>query len=481
MRNSKYAIKRLAIALGALLLVSAIGLAQVTVTLPTVTAKVGTSQSIPITVGDLTGKGVVSYQFTVTYNPAIVTVTGVTPGTLLAGYAAPTVNINATAGTVRVAGAGTTALSGSGIFAYLVTTMAGKGTTTLAFNGTFKFNEGTPAVTVTDGSVIVPVLSVKISDISTALPVGSTFTLPVTTESLTGLNVVSSQFTITWDKTKINITGVDKTNTMTASWTSSTNTATAGTLTWAGAGSTALVGAGTLVNLTGTVVAVGVSSPVQFTALKYNEGTPAAGGVDGSVVTGTPLKPVFLSRTPVTLSSVARNTSQAFVVHAADPGGAPLSFSWKLNDALVKGPTPDSTYSSPAFTDAHGTAKKVSCIFTTVAGLVDSTVWSFVVTKVIETPIPSDFVLGQNYPNPFNPTTLISYSLPKEAPVTFEVYNMLGVKVRSLVSGETRSAGTYTVAWDGKNDAGVSMPSGVYLYRVVAGSYLASKKMTLLK
>ena len=479
MRNSKHALKRLAIALGALLLVSAIGLAQVTVTLPTVTAKVGTSQSIPITVGDLTGKGVVSYQFVITYNPAIVTITGFTPGTLLTGFGVPTVNTNV-AGTIRVSGAGTTALSGSGIFGYLVTTMAGKGTTSLAFNGTWLFNEGVP-VTVTDGSVIVPVLSVKISDISTLLPVGSTFTLPVTTESLTGLNVTSVEFTITWDKTKINITGVDKTNTLTAPWTSSTNPG-QGTLKFAGAGTTPLTGAGTLVNLTGTVVAVGGSSPVQFTALKYNEGTPAAGGVDGSVVTGTPQKPVFLSRTPAVLQTVARSTSQAFVVHAADPGGAALSFTWKLNDALVKGPGADSTYTSPTFTDPHGTVKQVSCIFTTVAGLVDSSVWKFTITKVDNgNQIPTDFVLGQNYPNPFNPTTLISYSLPKEAPVTFEVFNMLGVKIRTLVSGETRSAGTYTVSWDGKNDGGVSMPSGVYLYRVVAGSYLASKKMTLLK
>jgi len=480
MRNSKHAFKRLAIALGALLLVSAIGVAQVAVTLPNVTAKVGTSQSIPITVGSLTGQGVVSYQFVITYNPAIITVTAVTPGALLAGYNPPTVNINATAGTVTVAGAGTSALSGSGVLAYLVTTMTAKGTSPLTLTS-FQFNEGTPAVTKTNGSVIVPVLSVTIGNISTLLPVGSTFTLPITTEAATP-GVLSAQFTVTFDKTKINITGVSTTGTLTSGWTSTAvNPSVPGQLTFAGAGSTAITAAGTLINLTGTVVAVGGTSAVQFTALQYNEGTPAAGGVDGSVTTGAPVKPVLNSRTPATLTVAPQNNIMAFSVNASDPGGSALTYSWKLNDALVKGPGTDNTY-SVRFTDAHGTAKKVVATFTSAAGLTDSTVWNFTVTGVTkEVSVPSDFVLGQNYPNPFNPTTLISFSLPKEAPVTFEVYNMLGVKVRTLMTGETRSAGTYTVSWDGKNDSGVSMPSGVYLYRVLAGSYLASKKMTLLK
>jgi len=286
---------------------------------------------------------------------------------------------------------------------------------------------------------------------------------------------------VTYDKTKINITGVSSTGTMTSGWTSSAvNTSVAGQLTYAGAGSTALTGAGTLINLTGTVVALG-NTAVKFTALQYNEGTPAAGGVDGSVTLGTPQKPVLVARTPATMTTAAQGNIIAFQCRASDPGGSAISYTWKQNDALVKGPGADSTY-SVRFNDAHGTAKKVTCIFTSVAGLSDSTVWTFTVTGVTkESSIPSDFVLGQNYPNPFNPTTLISFSLPKEAPVTFEVYNMLGVKVRTLMSGETRSAGTYSVTWDGKNDNNVSMPSGVYLYRVLAGQYLASKKMTLLK
>jgi flagellar hook assembly protein FlgD len=75
----------------------------------------------------------------------------------------------------------------------------------------------------------------------------------------------------------------------------------------------------------------------------------------------------------------------------------------------------------------------------------------------------------------------MSYALPKEAQVTFEIYNVLGVRIRTLLAGQTKSAGFYTMTWDGRDDAGNSMSSGIYLYRINAGSFISSKKMTLLK
>ena len=480
MRNSKHALKRLAIALGALLLVSAVALAQVTVGLPTVTAKVNTTQSIPMTVSDLTGKGVISYSFKVTYDATNLNVTGITTGPLVAAWAAPTVNTTVP-GQVTVAGAGTSNLSGSGTLVYLIVTTIGKGTYPLTFSQ-FQLND-TISVTKTNGLVIVPTLSVKISDITTAVVAPGTFTLPITTEDMTGLNATSYQFTVLFDPTKITLTGATTAGTMSASFANPVvNTTVGGKLSVAVAGSTALAGAGVLINLTGTVVgAAPATTAVTFQSFQYNDGTPAGGGVDGSVSLGINQKPVFVSRTPATLTTLGQNKQQTFVVSARDPEGLALSYTWKVSGLVVKGPSADSTYIA-SFADAHGTAKVVTAIFTDVGGLKDSSVWNFTITGIQNTGgIPTDFVLGQNYPNPFNPTTLISFSLPKEAPVTFEVYNMLGVKIRTLMAGENRSAGTYTISWDGRNDAGVGMPSGVYLYRVLAGSYVASKKMTLLK
>jgi hypothetical protein len=199
-------------------------------------------------------------------------------------------------------------------------------------------------------------------------------------------------------------------------------------------------------------------------------------------VTDVNRKPVFNSRTPAAPAVISRNVATNFVVSATDPDGGALSYTWKVNGVLEKtGVGADSTFSR-TFTDPHGTVKSVIAVFADAGGLKDSTTWGFSITPVADFDnIPTEFNLGQNYPNPFNPSTLISFSLPKEAPVTFEVYNMLGVKIRTLMAGETKSAGVYSVSWDGRDNAGVSMPSGVYLYRVSAGSFLASKKMTLLK
>jgi hypothetical protein len=481
MRNSRTIIKRVAIALSALLLVSAVGLAQVTVSLPTVTSKVGTTQAIPITVGDLTGKGVIAFQTVVTYDKTIIKMTGVTTtGTLSSALTAPTVNNDTANGKITIAAAGTSSMSGAGTLIYLNASMVAKGTTALTFTS-FQFNEGTPAVTLTNGQAIVPVLSVKAADITTSAPIGGTFNLPITTEDLTGKGVLSYQFTLKFDATKIKLTGVTIAGTMSSGFSAPVvNTTTAGQITVAAAGTTALTGATTLIIVTGQVVNAGTSA-VQFTSFQFNEGTPSGSGVDGSVLVGTPVKPVLVSRTPTTLTTASQGFNVAFVVHASDLGGAALQYTWKQNGAVVKGPGTDSTYTAK-YTTPHGTAYNVTCVFTTTASLSDSTVWTFTVTDVSKPyEIPTDFSLAQNYPNPFNPTTMMTFSLPKEAPVSFEIYNMLGVRIRTLMAGDTKSAGVHSVTWDGKDDSGLNMPSGVYLYRIHAGTFLASKKMTLLK
>jgi len=90
-------------------------------------------------------------------------------------------------------------------------------------------------------------------------------------------------------------------------------------------------------------------------------------------------------------------------------------------------------------------------------------------------PLPAQFILSQNYPNPFNPITEIKYALPKDSYVRLEIYNLLGQKVASLVDGKQK-AGYKTARWD----AG-SFSSGVYFYRLQAGSFVQTRKMVLIK
>jgi hypothetical protein len=94
---------------------------------------------------------------------------------------------------------------------------------------------------------------------------------------------------------------------------------------------------------------------------------------------------------------------------------------------------------------------------------------------------PTRYELFQNYPNPFNPETTIRYSLPKRATVTLEIYNLLGQRVRTLVDHQSQDADFYVVHWDGRNEAGAPVASGVYITYLRAGSFVASRKMILMK
>jgi hypothetical protein len=90
------------------------------------------------------------------------------------------------------------------------------------------------------------------------------------------------------------------------------------------------------------------------------------------------------------------------------------------------------------------------------------------------------FNLSQNYPNPFNPVTTIEYSVPSRAHVRIEIYDVLGRKVRTLVN-ETKQAGSYRSEWNGVDDSGRPVSTGVYLYRYKADKITQTKKMLLLK
>ncbi|MFQ5649527.1 MAG: FlgD immunoglobulin-like domain containing protein [bacterium] len=93
---------------------------------------------------------------------------------------------------------------------------------------------------------------------------------------------------------------------------------------------------------------------------------------------------------------------------------------------------------------------------------------------------PDDFQLRQNYPNPFNAGTTIPYSLPNEAHIRLEVHDIAGRLVRTLVDGP-QSAGAYVAKWDGGNDRGVTVASGMYIYRLRTDERILARRMILVK
>jgi len=89
--------------------------------------------------------------------------------------------------------------------------------------------------------------------------------------------------------------------------------------------------------------------------------------------------------------------------------------------------------------------------------------------------VPGDFILFQNYPNPFNPSTKITYQLPRESKVILKIYDIMGAEVTSLVN-ENKESGVYEVEFNGN-----SLANGTYIYRIVAGDFIETKKMVLIK
>lgn len=97
--------------------------------------------------------------------------------------------------------------------------------------------------------------------------------------------------------------------------------------------------------------------------------------------------------------------------------------------------------------------------------------------------LPVGFNLAQNYPNPFNPSTLINYTIPQASRseiVTLNIFNVQGRKVKSLVNIR-QSPGTHNVRWDGTDEAGRRLASGVYVYRLEAGNFVDMKKMVFVR
>src|ERR1035437_1704723 len=109
-----------------------------------------------------------------------------------------------------------------------------------------------------------------------------------------------------------------------------------------------------------------------------------------------------------------------------------------------------------------------------------ATIKSFTSAVEIDSRVPDKFEISQNYPNPFNPSTTIKYALPSAVYVSMVIYDINGKQVAELVNNR-QNAGTYTVSWNGKNNLGIHVSSGVYYCRIIAGDVVKTNKMILMK
>ena len=106
--------------------------------------------------------------------------------------------------------------------------------------------------------------------------------------------------------------------------------------------------------------------------------------------------------------------------------------------------------------------------------------YAVLLNSTLEKPLPSKFELKMNYPNPFNPSTTIPIELPEESFVEVAIYNILGEKITVLSKG-VKSPGYHNILWNGKNQFGKPVSSGIYFVSVHLGQKIYHQKMMLLK
>jgi len=94
---------------------------------------------------------------------------------------------------------------------------------------------------------------------------------------------------------------------------------------------------------------------------------------------------------------------------------------------------------------------------------------------------PYDYVLHDNFPNPFNPETQIRFSLGSRENVKLVIYDIMGRQVRTLINGDSFNSGFHVMNWNGRDNVGEKVSTGMYIYRIKAGDFIADKKMLLVK
>jgi len=154
--------------------------------------------------------------------------------------------------------------------------------------------------------------------------------------------------------------------------------------------------------------------------------------------------------------------------------------------ALISGEGTTDEFRQYSFTDQELPAADVVFYYLRQTDLNGTTSRSNVIevalapTNVLDQALPLVTALNQNYPNPFNPETTIQFDLATDSYVSLRIYDIAGQVVRTLIQG-SMTPGSYSPLWDGRNDAGARVGSGVYFYELRAGAFTSMKKMTLLQ
>jgi len=432
----------------------------------------GRSFDLPIRVTDVSGVGILSGQFVLSYRANILTAIDVIEeGSLVEDWG--DVDFRVTEGQIRISFSGTESLSGQGVLVYIrfQVTPEGSGGSSLTLPEVF-FNEGIWAKVYNGYFTLIQAPVFTVTPNTAVLTVGDSLQFSVTGPATPPYS---------WSTTDSSIATIDENGLLRA--------------VEAGICSVIVVDSLDISDSSGPIVInkVAVSAPdttgpqggiislpirveddvtgleiwsLEMT-LSFNGNILRADSViiDGALMEGWTL---FFNPSEDQITVTAAGTSPL-------SGEGPLLFiEFQIDSNANVGATSPLTLDSFLFNEGVPSVTLIDGWFRTLSG-------------VEEGPgdiMPYYFGLKQNYPNPFNSTTAISYQLSaisgQRSAVTLKVYNLLGQEVKTLVEKE-QTPGYYSVRWDGRDSLGEEVTSGIYLCRLQAGCFVETKRMVLLK
>ncbi|NOX19386.1 MAG: T9SS type A sorting domain-containing protein, partial [Chlorobi bacterium] len=440
---------------------------------------IGDEIPVMLTSSDLSGLGVVSFEFTVTYDASVVTATGINTSETISGASGWNIQVNTdTPGEISVASLGASELTGSGDFIELVFEVASEPGYTDLSSTNFTFNSGIPSANVTNGSITInacPEVAIEIPDIdATSLNTGEEIHVMIASSDITDLGVVSFEFTLTYNPELLTAVGINTDGTISGAdgWTATANTETPGIINVGGSGSGELTGSGDFIEIIFTKDYDYGESDLISTSWLFNDGCPTANVTNGAI-----LLPVELTSFTGTTKENNITLQWATATEVNNKGFELFRNGEEITFINGYGTSADERVYS--FIDKNLSQGKYN--YQLVQVDFDGSNRQVGEIEVIMNNIPKKYSLKQNYPNPFskgsggNTSTKIEYSLPEESFVNITIYDMLGKKIAQLVS-EKKAAGNYVIDFNAGN-----LSNGIYLYKMTSNNFTLVKKMILLK
>jgi hypothetical protein len=458
---------------------------EVFISIPDTSTTVNSKIIIPVKIGDVTNMNVTSCRLEIQYSKFVLFADSVSiKGTKTQDWH---MNINYNIGLLDIVLNGQIPLTGDGILLnihFKVISTSGQ-TTELHFKEA-AFNDGVPVLIPQDGRVTVltlPQQEILVSIPDTTVPRGSLLQIPIHISSLTGLNIYNYRMNLSFDTTVLTFSGIDNLGSISEVWNAPIIWDNGDNFVITAYGNIPLQGPGDLIYLNFDVIgSSGTFSPIHFESMTVSSSEVTISTRDGTVY--------IESAVPVELSSfiVERQAKSVILNWRTETESNNYGFNIQRKEknrtewetiGFRKGSGTTTVPQSYQFIDRD---IKAGIMHYRLNQIDLDGLNSFSHTIEIKVFLAATFALHQNYPNPFNSSTIISYELPEDGKeVSVRIYNLRGNLIKKLIENEIQSTGYFQIVWNGTDNTGKRVSSGVYYYQLMVGENKISKKMVLIE